>query len=386
MKNIGKILLSAAVSAMAASIATSTIFIAANTHNQKANEENFSDYNEVISYIDQYYYEEPDKDSYMDNALKGLVAGLGDPYALYMTPEEYQSQMENYEGSFAGIGVTITQNDNMEFEIVEVLNDSPALENGIKAGDIITSVNDIKADKLTNQELVTLVKGPVGTQVTITFKRDGKEFDKTLTRDEIKSETVEYKMLENNTAYIKITSFKDVTTDQFKTALDSALNDGAEKIIYDLRNNGGGLLTSCQSMLDLLLPEGDVAYAKFKDGSEVVICSSDEKELDIPTVILVNENTASASELFSSAMRDFDKAKLVGTKTFGKGIMQNTIGLSNDGGLTLTVAEYRTAKSECFHGEGLYPDYEVELPEGTDISSPDPENDPQLKKALEVLN
>lgn len=385
MKNNGKILLTATISAIVASIATGTIFIATNTYNQNTNEEDFSDYYEVINYIDQYYYKEPDKESYMDNALKGLVAGLGDPYAIYMTPDEYQSQMESYEGSFAGIGVTITQNEDKEFEIVEVLKDSPALENGIEVGDIITSVNDIKTDHLTNQELVTLVKGPVGTQVTITFKRDGKEFDKTLTRDEIKSETVEYQMLENNTAYIKVTSFKDVTTDQFKIALDSALNDGAEKIIYDLRNNGGGLLTSCQAMLDLLLPEGDVAYAKFKDGSETVICSSDKKELNLPTVILVNENTASASELFSSAMRDFDKAQLVGTKTYGKGIMQNTIGLSNNGGLTITVAEYRTAKSECFHGEGLQPDYEVELPEGTDISSPDPEKDPQLKKAMEIL-
>ena len=386
MKNNGKIILTATISAVAASLATSTLFIAANTYKKNTDKNDFSEYYEILRYIDQYYYEEPDKDSYMDNALKGLVAGLGDPYAAYTTPDEYQSLMESYEGSFAGIGVTIIQNSDMEFEIVDVLKNSPALESGIETGDIITAVNGIKTDKLTTQELVALVKGAVGTEVTITFKRDGNEFDKNIMRDEITSETVEYKMLENNTAYIKITSFKDVTTEQFKTTLDSALNDGAEKIIYDLRNNGGGLLTSCEAMLDLLLPEGDVAYARFKNGSEVTICSSDENELDLPMAILVNENTASASELFSSAMRDFDKAKLVGTKTFGKGIMQNTMELSNDGGLTLTVAEYRTAKSECFHGEGLQPDYEVELPEGTDISSPDPKNDPQLKKALEILN
>ncbi len=384
MKTTGKIILTAVISAVTATIATSSLYLYS-AYKYRENTEELSDYFEVKDYIDEYYYKDADEESFMDNALKGLVAGLGDNYASYMTPEEYQSTLESLNGSFVGIGVTITQNENGEVEIVEVMKKSPAEAAGIKAGDTIVGVGSIKAEDVSLNDLTSLVRGPVGTDVTITFKRNGKEFDETITRNEIKSVTVEYKMLEDNIAYIKISAFEGVTADQFKSAVEMALEEGAEKMIYDLRNNGGGLLTSCEDMLDILLPEGDIAYAKFKGGKETVICTSDKNELDIPTVILVNENTASASELFSSAMRDFEKAELVGTKTFGKGIMQNTIGLSNDGGLTLTVAEYRTAYSDCFHGEGLVPDYEVELPEGTDISIPDIQKDPQLKKAVEIL-
>lgn len=384
MNTTGKIILTAVISAVTATLTTSSLYIySANKYRE--NVEELSDYFEVKNYIDEYYYKDADEESFMDNALKGLVAGLGDNYASYMTPEEYQSTMESLNGSFVGIGVTITQNENDDVEIVEVMKNSPAETVGIKMGDIIVGVGNVKAKDVSLNELTSLVRGPIGTDVTITFKRDGKEFDKTIKRDEIKSVTIEYKMLEDNIAYIKISAFEGVTAEQFKSAVNMALEEGAEKMIYDLRNNGGGLLTSCEDMLDILLPEGDIAYAKYKGGKETVICRSDKKELDIPTAILVNENTASASELFSSAMRDFEKAELVGTKTFGKGIMQNTIGLSNDGGLTLTVAEYRTAHSDCFHGEGLIPDYEVELPEGTDISIPDEKKDPQLKKAIEIL-
>lgn len=382
MKTTGKIVTAAAISAISASLITGSFF----TYKIHTDLKELSDYNEVKNCIEKYYYKDADEESFMQNALKGLVAGLGDNYASYMTPDEYNSAMESLNGSFVGIGITFAKNEQNEFEIISVSEDSPASKAGIKAGDIILSVGDIKIDKNTDSNtLVEYVRGSTGTNINMTLKHDGKEIEKTVTREEIKSVTVEYKMLENNIAYIKISSFKGITEEQFKSALDLAISEGAEKIIYDLRNNGGGLLTACEAMLDPLLPEGDVAYARFKDGKEQVICKSDKNELNIPTAILVNENTASASELFSSAMRDFNKAKLVGTKTYGKGIMQNTIALSNNGGLTLTVAEYRTAKSDCFHGDGLYPDYEVELPENTDITYPDPEKDTQLKKAIEIL-
>ncbi len=371
-------------SALITGAVTSTLFLISSYRYQK-NREEISEYFEVKELIDEYYIESPDEESYMDNALKGLVSGLGDDYAAYMTPEEYNSNMESLQGSFAGIGVTITENEKGEFTVMEIVEDSPASEKDIKPDDLIVKVNGVATNNMDINQLVSLVKGKEGTEVTITLKRNEKEFDVTLKREIIKDNTIEYTMLEDNIAYIKITSFKDVTAEQFENAFNTAVTEGAKKMIYDLRNNGGGLLTACEAMLDPFLPEGDVAYAEFKGGKSEVICRSDKNEIDIPTVILVNENTASASELFSSAMRDFGKAELVGTKTFGKGIMQNTMPVSNGGGLRITVAEYRTAKSDCFHGEGLVPDYEVELPEGTDISEPDTEKDPQLKKAVEIL-
>lgn len=385
MKIRRKLMLTSVLSAVTATAVTGSLFLYS-MHKYQKDRAELDEYYEVIDYIDNFYYKEADRDSYMDNALKGLVAGLGDDYAAYMTPEEYSTNMERLQGSFAGIGVTVTQNDEGEFVIVSITENSPASEKDIKPDDKLVKVNNVPTNNMDLNQLVSLVKGPEGTEVTITVKRDETEKDITLTRKIIEDNTVDYEMLENNTAYIKIISFKDVTSEQFEQAFNQAAADGAEKIIYDLRNNSGGTLKSCEAILDSLLPEGDVAYAEFKGGKSEVICRSDENEVDVPTVILVNENTASASELFSSAMRDFGKAELVGTTTYGKGIMQNTVKLSNNGGLRITVAEYRTARSECFHGKGLEPDYEVELTEDSDITSHDPEKDPQLKKALQILN
>ena len=340
---------------------------------------------EVKDYIDEFFYEDADDETLVTSALKGLVDGLDDDYAAYMTPDEYKQSVINSQGSLTGIGITVIQNDAKKIEIVSVTENSPASEYDIKEGDILTAVDGIDAENVEYDNLISLVRGKEGTDVTITLDRNGKKLEYTITRKKIDTITVTYDMLENNIAYIKITGFKETTVKQYEEALDNALKNNAKGIIFDLRDNGGGLLTSCSSCLDPLLPEGVVATAEFKNGKTEVICESDAEELDLPMAVLVNENTASAAELFASALRDFDKAKLVGTKTFGKGIMQNTVELKNGGGLKITVATYKTAKSECYHKIGLLPDYEVDLPEDTDISNPDPETDTQLKKALEIL-
>lgn len=340
---------------------------------------------EVKDYIDKFFYEDTDDETLVTSALKGLVDGLNDDYAAYMTPEEYEQSVISSQGSLTGIGITVIQNNEKKIEIVSVTENSPASKYDIKKGDILTAVNGIDAENVEYDNLIGLVRGKEGTDVTITLDRNGKKLEYTITREKIDTITVTYDMLENNIAYIKITGFKETTVEQYEKALDNALENDAQGIIFDLRDNGGGLLTSCSACLDPLLPEGVVATAEFKNGKTEVICESDKNELKLPMAVLVNENTASAAELFASALRDFDKAKLIGTKTFGKGIMQNTVELKNGGGLKLTVATYKTAKSDCYHKVGLLPDYEVELPEDTDISNPDPETDPQLKKALEIL-
>lgn len=351
----------------------------------RSHEKELSDYFEAKSVIDKYYIGEADDSEFMSNALKGVVAGLDDPYAAYMTPEEYGKAQEQTSGVLTGIGVTVSFDEEEGCQVEEISPDSPAEKAGILPGDIIIKIGGVSIKNMKPDAIISMIKGELGTPVDVTVKRDGEEIGFSMNRSEIESITVESEMLENDIYYISISGFKDVTSKQFLSALKSGISDNARGIIIDLRGNGGGLLKACEACLDPFLPEGDIATAQFKDGSESVICRSDEKEMNIPTAILVNESTASASELFCSAMRDFNKAKLVGKNTFGKGIMQNTVPLSNGGALKLTVARYKTAKSPCFQGVGIAPDYEVDLPEGTDISTPDPEKDPQLKKAMEIL-
>ncbi len=380
----GKFIAIIAYTASMSCILTALVFSFVIRKYEKSNKE-LVNYYEVKNYIDEYFYEDVDDEKLMDDALKGMVDGLGDPYAEYMVPVDFDSAIENTNGSLIGIGVTVMYTENGEFEITEISDDSPAAESDVQLGDLIIKVNGADTENMDINELVSLIKGKEDTDVTLTLKRENSELERTLKRKVIESITVEYDMLENKAAYIKINSFKEVTMQQYEDALNKALSEGAESLIFDLRNNGGGQVSVCEACLDPLLPEGEVASAEFKDGHTEIICSSDANELDLPMVVLVNENTASAAELFSSALRDFNKAKLVGKNTFGKGIMQNVIGLTNGGGLRITVAKYKTAKSECYHEIGLAPDFEVELPENTDISDPDPQNDPQLKKALEIL-
>lgn len=351
----------------------------------KEKESTIKEFFEVKDYIDEFFYDDINDEVLITSALKGLVSGLDDNYAAYMTPEEYEESIINVQGSLTGIGISVIQNDEKKVEIVGITENSPASKYDIKSGDILTAIDGINADNIEYNNVVNLVRGKEGTNVTITLDRNGKKLEYTITREKIDTQTVTYEMLENSIAYIKITGFKETTVEQYEDALNNALKNDAKGIIFDLRNNGGGLLTSCSSCLDPLLPKGIVATANYKNGKTEVICESDAEELNLPMAVLVNENTASAAELFASALRDFDKAKLVGKNTFGKGIMQNTIKLKNGGGLKITVATYKTAKSECYHKIGLAPDYEIDIPDNTDISMTNPEKDTQLKKAIEIL-
>ena len=343
------------------------------------------DYLEAKSIIDEYYYKEPGDTDYLSMALKGMVVGLEDPYAVYMTPEELNEHQISNSGSLVGIGISVMQNKNGDYVIAAVNEDSPAQQADIKENDIIYSVEGKKVNGMDFNELIGYIRGDEDTSFKMTVTRDGKQIEKTLTRKTIESVTVKYTQLEDKIGYIKIESFKDVTAKQFLEAMKSALTDGSERIIFDLRDNGGGMVNACEQCLDPLLPEGNIAVAEYRDGHEITICVSDDKEIHMPLTVIVNGNTASAGELFAAALKDFGKAEIVGEKTFGKGIMQDTFAMSNGGAVKLTVAKYRTTKSECFHEIGVKPDYEVSLPEGVDISKPDASKDTQLKKAIEVI-
>ncbi len=342
----------------------------------------------VDEYIDKVYYGDYDEETVVNSALKALVNALDDKYSAYMSPEEYEQNLLDAKGSISGIGITVNKKDSGEIVVITVNEKGPAEKAGIKSGDIIIKIDGQDTSGMEYKDAVNLVRGETGTDVTLAVKREQKSLEFTMTREDIVSISVTSQMLENDIAYIRITGFKENTSYQYNVELKKCLEAGAKSVIFDLRNNGGGLVTTCSECLDPLLPKGDIAIAEFKDGTTEVICKSDAQELNLPMAVLVNENSASAAELFSASLRDFGKAVLVGKNTFGKGIMQNTYNLDNGGGLKLTVAQYRTVKSECYHGVGLAPDYEVDLPEEyleTSIEDIPQSEDTQLQKAIEVI-
>ncbi|MBQ7002614.1 MAG: S41 family peptidase [Oscillospiraceae bacterium] len=337
------------------------------------------------TFIRENYYTDLDEDALMNGMLKGYVAGLEDPYSVYLTAQEYSALLERESGQMVGIGVTVTQSEEGYIHVIEVQKNSPAEEAGVKVDDLITAVDGADVLETGYLESVDRVRGEEGTKVRLTVLRDGKELNLTSERRTFDTVTVESKLLDNHIGYIRITAFRENTPDQFSEAMEQLIANGADALVFDVRNNGGGLLNALESMLDPLLPEGVIATANYSDGESRTAVYSDASELDLPMAVLVNEGSASAAELFAASLRDFDKAELVGKTTFGKGVMQVTHPMEDGGGLTLTIATYQTTRSECYHGVGLIPEYEVEPGEDTVLGNPDPATDPQLAKAMEIV-
>ncbi|MDE6021441.1 MAG: S41 family peptidase [Ruminococcus sp.] len=340
---------------------------------------------ELEKYIDDNYYKAPDKEAVMNGALKGYVAGLEDPYSSYLTADEYDDWQNVESGTMVGIGVTV-QADEAGLYVVSVTEGSPAYTSGIQEGDIITEVEGESVSEIGYEEAVVRIKGEKNTQTVLTIRRNEELLEMSVMRSEIEVITVSGTMLEDNTGYIRISAFRENTDEQFIKIFDKLIADGAEGIIFDLRNNGGGLLNSLEKILDPLLPEGIIATATYGNGDVKTIVESDNVETDLPMAVLVNGNTASAAELFAASLSDFNKAFLVGETTYGKGVMQYTAPVAG-GGLTLTVATYQTVRGECYHKIGITPDYQVSLAENfnPDFEAPDIENDAQLKIAFENL-
>lgn len=342
---------------------------------------------ELEKYVNDNYYKAADKEAAMNGALKGYVEGLEDPYSSYLTADEYNSWKTMESGTMVGIGVTVQFDEESGLYVAEVKEGYPAYESGIKEGDIITEVEGESIPEMGYEEAVSRIKGEEGTSVNLTIKRDDNEDMKfSVLRSEIVVNTVSGKMLDEDIAYIRISAFRENTDEQFKEIFDELIDDGAKGIVFDLRNNGGGMLVSLKAILDPLLPEGTIATAKYGNGEVKTIIESDKNEINLPMAVLVNGNTASAAELFAASLSDFDKAFLVGETTYGKGVMQDTREVAG-GAVTLTVATYQTVRGECYHGIGITPDYEVSLSEDfvLDYEKPDEKGDSQLKTAIENL-
>lgn len=316
----------------------------------------------LSSYINRFYLNDIDYGKMGDIIYKAMVSGLDDKYAAYYTKDEYKDISEKTKGEFCGIGVYISQgkNDN-SLKVAGVVKGGPAEKAGIKKGDIIVEVDGENIQGKDSSYAVSKMKGKKGTNVSISVVRKGnkKPITFNIKREVIHDNTVSYKMLDNNIGYISVSAFETVTKKQFKSAVDCLEKKNEKGLIIDLRDNGGGLLDTALDMLDHILPKKLVVYTKDKNGVAEEYYTKDDKEIKIPIVILVNGNSASASEVFCGALRDYGKAKLLGTKTFGKGIVQSSFAFRDGTGLKFTTSKYYTPKGINIHGTGFEPDIKV---------------------------
>lgn len=339
------------------------------------------------SRIEAYYLEDVDYAGLEEGIYKGMLSGLGDPYSEYYTGDEYKQIMESTSGAYCGIGATLSQNrEDGSCTVVNTFEGSPAAEGGLLEGDIIYKVEDIEVTGMDLSQIVSYVKGEEGTRVKLTIVRDGREREVTLERRTIEVSTVTYEMKENQTGYIRLSEFDEVSTGQFKAALEDLERQGMKSLIVDLRNNPGGMLTVVVEILDMFLPEGIVVYTEDKYGNRQDYTASANVVTEVPLTVLVNGYSASASEIFAGAIKDYERGILVGSTTYGKGIVQRIMNLEDGSAIKLTVAGYYTPKGNNIHGKGVEPDVQVELTE--ENTAPDESGnarDPQLEKALELL-
>ncbi len=351
----------------------------------------------VNRYIERnYLYDDYDRKAMDEAAIKGYVEGLNEPYTHYYSPDEFESYISEVEDSYVGIGVVISVDEDAgKIVVVAPTADSPAYDAGIKPGDYILAVDGTNYDGTQMNECVNDIKsGKAGSQVVITIEREGEVKDYTIERKQISSHSVESEMIEDGIGYVRINSFNtnesgsdENTYTEFVSQVDGLREEGMDRMIIDLRDNPGGVLDIVCDIADYLLPEGIITYTQTKTGQREDF-KSDASELDIPIVVLINGNSASASEILTGALKDFDRAEIVGERSFGKGIVQTVFPFEDGSGMSMTIAKYYTPSGVCIHGVGIEPDYEVSLPEqyqdGYASEVPRGE-DTQLNKALELL-
>ena len=336
--------------------------------------------------IDRYFLFDEDMTKVEDGIYAGMMNGLGDPHTVYYTKEEYKALNEDTEGKYSGIGAVVSQNPNTKIiTIVKIFDNSPANDAGLQVGDIIYKIDGEEVAGTDMDILVkTKIRGEEGTSFKMTVLRgdERKEVELDLTRRSIEVETVAGKMLDNNIGYIAVSQFDAVTSEQFKSNIESLQSQGMTKLIVDLRGNPGGLLDQVVDMLDYILPDGLVLYTEDKYGKREEYYSDGSHELKIPMVVLVNENSASASEVFTATFRDFEWGTVVGKTTFGKGIVQNVLPLGDGTAVKITTQHYYPPSGYDLHKVGIKPDLEVDLNEGAKIGT---DSDNQLSAAIDIL-
>lgn len=346
---------------------------------------------QIKSIIDKYYLNDIDEDKMTEGMYKGLVSSLQDPYSVYYTKDEFEALMESSSGSYCGIGAYVSQDVKTGvITIVKPFEGGPAYEAGMLPGDIIYKVQDEEVTGKDLSEIVSKMKGEEGTTVDIEIIRDGESepIKLTIERRTVEVPTISYEMLEDKVGYIQIAEFDEVTGPQFRSAITDLDKQGMKGLVIDLRNNPGGLLDTVCDMLDRMLPEGLIVYTEDKNGKRTEeVKSTAAESFDKPLVVMINGNSASASEVFAGAIQDYEIGTILGTTSFGKGIVQSVIPLSDGSGVKVTVSKYFTPKGRNIHEIGIEPDVVVELKDDlkTKITI-DKSEDNQLQEAIKIIN
>lgn len=344
------------------------------------NEQGFSNLMRFITayrFIETKYVNDTDDVKLIDGAIDGMVKSLNDPHSNYLSPKMYKTLMEQTEGSFAGIGVVMGMDNEQKIHIVGIMENSPGQKAGLQEGDEILAVDGVAVTQMAFDEVAAHVRGQAGTDVVLTIMRDNANQDITITRDNIKLKTVGHKMLDNNIGYIQIVSFSEDTANEFNEAYNDLKNQGMKALVLDLRNNPGGLLTTCVEIAKKLVPKGEIVSIVDKQGNKETYSSSLEAP-EYPLVVLINKNSASASEILSGAIQDTKAGTIIGNTSYGKGSVQTILPMFEDDAVKLTIAKYYTPSGRSIDGTGITPDIEINLDENAT-------SDTQLDKALEVL-
>lgn len=355
------------------------LFASSNSFTQEELEK-LSHYKEKLK---ESYYEDVDDETILDGMLSGMMLSVGDPYTCYYTKEEMEEMAESMSGTFQGIGAYLQADSEVGYaKITGVMKGSPAAEVGVQADDYIVLVDGEDMFQKDLNYIVSKVRGPEGTTVTLTLNRKGEKVELEVERREIKTESVTYELVEGNIAYVRIAEFSDVTSEQFAQALEQFEKDGAEGMLIDLRGNPGGNLTAVVEVCDQILPRGLIVYTEDKYGEGNRYSSSGGNEFKKPLVVLIDGASASASEIMAGAIKDYGIGELVGTNTFGKGIVQTVFQYSDGSGGKLTVSKYFTPNGVNIHKVGIAPD--VEIPFDSEAYLED-ETDNQYNEAIRIL-
>ena len=338
--------------------------------------------------IDENYLGEKKEEDLAEGLYIGLIYGLGDPYSVYYTAEDYEEENSSTEGVYEGIGILMQKNTEGGVKVVECYEGGPGEQAGLKEGDIISAVDGTDITEMETSQVSEMIKNSESGQVVLTVHREEVEDPLEITVEirDVELPSVFHEMLNDETGYIRITEFKGVTYEQYMTAFSDLSDQGMEKLVVDLRDNPGGLLSSVCDILNEILPEGLIVYTEDRYGNRTEEKSDGENSLDMPLAVLVNENSASASEIFAGAVQDYGIGTIVGTNTYGKGVVQSIYPLSDGSAVKLTVANYYTPNGNNINEVGIQPDVEVAVaPELLNKDEISHEEDNQLQAALKTL-
>lgn len=400
--NIKKVIYLCCAVALATFVATGTLTYYYVTNKESGSEVRLSDedYNSIKQFLDvgdlqkligEYYYKDVDTQTLVNGALKGMVDALDDPYSVYYSEEEYKAYNEKNDGTFVGIGATVSKDDATGYlKVVNIYSGAPAETAGLQVSDLITKIDNVDVKNIGNDELEDLLKGPVGSSVALTILPGGTDTPTVINivRAELQNQYVFYTMLDENIAHITITEFHGDVSKTFEDAIKFVKDEEAKGVVLDLRNNLGGSVKECVDIADMILPKGLICYTLDKSGKRDEYTADDQYN-NIPLIVLVNGDTASASEILAGAIQDEGRGKLVGTQTYGKGVVQSILDMPySGGGIKLSSALYYTPSGRNINGIGLTPDAVVDLPEDVKAGSAalTKETDTQLTMAIDMLN